>query len=81
MMIYPNPATDYTNLTINAAEEGIFNLMIVDMAGKSIQTKKLELTAGENTVNLDLSSITNGVYMVSLNKGSLIINKKLIVNN
>ena len=80
-MIYPNPATDYTNLTINAAEEGIFNLMIVDMAGKSIQTKKLELTAGENTVNLDLSSITNGVYMVSLNKVSLIINKKLIINN
>ena len=57
MTIYPNPATDRLNVTLNqAAEIVIYNIM-----GQVVASK--DGKAGENTI--ELSNLSNGVYFVN----------------
>ena len=57
LSLYPNPATDHMNITLNQDEEvTIFNLM-----GQVVNSFKGH--AGIN--NVDLSSLTSGVYFIS----------------
>ena len=57
MTIYPNPAKDRLNVTLNqAAEIVVYNIM-----GQVVATK--DGKAGENTI--ELSNLSNGVYFVN----------------
>jgi plastocyanin len=61
--VYPNPATSVLN--INAGQIG--ELIVSDVLGKSIkQVNTNELTSNNNTYQLDVSDLQNGIYIISL---------------
>jgi PKD repeat protein len=75
--IYPNPATD--NLSIDLSKTGLkeFSVSLMDMSGK--------LLLQENVVNntkheLDLSSLSNGLYQLVINSGEGILVTKIAKN-
>jgi len=59
--VYPNPFTDVT--TVSFSEAGNYNLVVVDLTGKVVLTT---VNAGANKVNLDLSALNNGVYILKI---------------
>ncbi|GBL36104.1 hypothetical protein EMGBS15_16990 [Filimonas sp.] len=64
--IYPNPVTDVLNMDVFASEAGTTLMKITDMSGrlvKQVQAKKVE---GMNTLTIDLSDLSAGVYTVQL---------------
>ena len=73
--IYPNPATD--NLLINIASNvpESMQITIFDQLGRIIRTSNLNYD-GNSTINLDVSALQNGVYMVSVQN----INSRFVKN-
>ena len=66
MVVMPNPATTYAQVQFVAPESGNALLRITDMSGRVVYMSQQTCVAGTNSVNVDLSEIASGLYMVSL---------------
>ena len=75
--IYPNPANDYTYLSINGIN-GTVSMQILDINGKLIQSEQFHVT--NNTVKqIKISSFAKGMYFIQLQSNNITQTHKLIV--
>jgi len=82
VVIYPNPVVDMFNMEINVPQNSNLEMSMVNLNGSVIFTKQIELTAGSNVITENISSLSNGVYLVRFYNtltNELIV-KKLIKN-
>lgn len=82
IVIYPNPVMDMFNIEINVPQISNMEMSLVNLNGSVIFTKQIELKSGSNVVTENISSLSNGVYLVrlfNLSNNELIV-KKLIKN-
>ncbi|TAE64034.1 MAG: T9SS C-terminal target domain-containing protein [Flavobacteriia bacterium] len=82
VVIYPNPVMDMFNMEINVPQNSNMEMSMVNLNGSVIFTKQIELTAGSNVITENISSLSNGVYLVrlfNLSNNEVIV-KKLIKN-
>ena len=75
--LYPNPSNDLINISFNAAFQGNFNLEIRDLSGRLISTMQLK----DNMTSVDLSSLSNGTYFLTVSDGVSVLTKKVVVTN
>lgn len=61
---YPNPAKDKFILSINATTSSQGELALIDMSGKTLSIKEVNLTSGSNTYEWDISRLPQGVYFL-----------------
>lgn len=66
---YPNPATSYTNLTIDLDKAQTIYITLNDAAGKEVQNLHLEGNAGFNITRLNLSKLASGNYIINVKIG------------
>lgn len=69
---YPNPASSLLTVRFNAYS-GTVRLTLNDVMGTQVLARDIQTTLGENTVQLDLTSLASGVYMVSLKSENSIV--------
>lgn len=70
MTLFPNPTSGNVSLRINALQDDRnSNLRVSNMIGETIYTSAISLTTGMNLMQLELSSLTNGVYFVEVISG------------
>ena len=62
----PNPAHSQVVLSTNAPQDGDYALSILDLTGKVVVLKNLNLFKGENTESLDISKLPKGMYLVRM---------------
>ncbi len=63
LMVYPNPASD--NATISfAAAKGTEHIDLYDVQGKFLQ--EIKLSNGQTNYTISTTSLTNGIYILSL---------------
>lgn len=76
--IYPNPAATNCTVEFNLRNEETVSIQIVDLSGK-ILVRKEEVKAfnGSNKVDLDVSSLATGSYLVRLTNGEFSVSEKL----
>jgi len=70
--VYPNPVKDV--LTVNLGDINIDEISLLNTAGQVVLNKKINA----KTYNLDMSSITSGVYFLKINTGNEIITQKVV---
>lgn len=70
--IYPNPIFD--KITLNIANDEVVNISIYDLLGKMV--KQAELTY--SSPDLNVSSLSNGIYIAKLQSGNISKSIKLI---
>ena len=77
LVIYPNPAQDYFNISVEDQNIKPGSIRIIDHAGKVV----FEDSYSQNFNKIELpDSLYSGLYIVELISGSLIINsQKLII--
>ncbi|MBI5538527.1 MAG: T9SS type A sorting domain-containing protein [Bacteroidia bacterium] len=75
--VYPNPFIDNVNLKVNALESSISNITLTDITGKVYENKEVELTQGENIINVPVNC-PKGLYLLSLIMENKIIKYKII---
>lgn len=61
--LYPNPAVNFISITQTPAS-ALQEIKILDLTGSIIQTRSVR--KGENTIRIDVSDYTPGVYLISL---------------
>lgn len=80
MAIYPNPTSEtvYIRLTGNAA--GMWNLSLTDAAGREVrQSRQQAGQQAENTLNLDVTGLAPGLYMLKVTQNGLALTRPVIV--
>lgn len=77
--VYPNPAPGYTNLLFSTPAGGEATIGVYDAAGRSVRTIAVVMTAGANTIRVDLSGLASGVYLLSLREKETTITRAVKV--
>ena len=70
--IYPNPVSSFLKVELYAVIGELIDLEILDLQGRTVVSKKgIATNNGKNTVQLDVQTITSGIYIIKtiLNKG------------
>jgi hypothetical protein len=80
MVLYPNPATDFAQLEINLVNSGNYSVEIFDMLGQVTFNQSYSALSGKNIINVPVSDLKAGVYMVKVNVGGSVLNSRLVVN-
>jgi len=79
--LYPNPATNYTTIKIELKGPLDYIVELVDMNGSTIRVMGgNQGRAGENTLNLDLTGVASGTYLVRVRGEGLLSYGKLVVS-
>jgi len=73
LSLFPNPASDYVNM---ASSEKFTTIIITDLSGRLI--KSINVTSRDN-VQIDVSHLDTGVYLISLYKKEELINRNKVV--
>jgi hypothetical protein len=75
--LYPNPASQFINISLNNTSEIIDNVIIYDVLGKIIKEVK---SISSNSATIDTSSLSKGVYLLEITtENGLKQNKKLVI--
>jgi alpha-tubulin suppressor-like RCC1 family protein len=77
--VYPNPAHDKLTLSIDAKESAAYNVQLLDLAGRVIQSSVAEAISGINVYEMDLSSLAKGVYMLTVQSANENWKTKVVV--
>jgi hypothetical protein len=81
--VYPNPATSEFNIDIDASKVGSVQMSIYSINGIMVlNSKSINLEEGRNTINENISNLSNGIYIVKLvdSSNNEVMVKKLIKN-
>ena len=79
--ISPNPIESNSIVSINTPVEMMLDLQIVNtLGGIEMNLRNTKLKQGSNEIEIDFSSLANGVYNIMLVKDRIITNRTIIIN-
>lgn len=76
----PNPAAGRVQLHFREQVTGPVQVIISSTTGQQLLTQSFS-TAGDNVLDLDLSKLGNGTYLVNIHTAAFSASKKVIVSN
>ncbi len=79
MSIYPNPASQSTQLEVNLKNSSKYVIDMFDMLGKSVYSQQFNGSAGKNVFNIPLNGLKAGMYLVKVNVNGSVLTSRLIV--
>lgn len=68
--LWPNPASDNVELSLNAETAGVGRIQIFDSIGKLVYDNKLDIISGVNRLQLNIQTWPSGMYHVLLSTGA-----------
>ncbi len=77
--IYPNPAKDLINVAFDASN-GDYKITVTDMLGRTVINKSYEGLFGNQNIELPVSQLNAGHYIMNINDGNASYSTKFIVN-
>jgi hypothetical protein len=75
VMLYPNPASNELNLTVNMLRSDKVVCQVIDAAGKLVRQETKQLSSGSSSWSIDISRLAPGAYYFNL-QGS-VVNQQL----
>lgn len=67
--VYPNPAKDQVNISINSATETNATITITDVTGKTVAAIDQTLATGSNKITVALNGFAKGTYVIKMVSG------------
>jgi hypothetical protein len=78
MSVSPNPASTAIRIALNAISMEIKEIQLIDLSGK----KHLQISnVNSQEIDLDVSSLTNGIYFISIKTENALLTQKVIVSH
>ncbi len=78
-IVYPNPASDNAILAIDLKDNSSVDITVLNTIGQTVKANKAQGQVGENNINIDLSGLSSGIYMVNIKVGNASSTKKIVV--
>ena len=80
VIVSPNPATTYINISMVAAEDVLSEIKLIDPLGRVIRTQQQRISKGYNSfVISNLDGLGRGVYNVQIKMDNEVINEKIVI--
>jgi len=77
---YPNPFNPSTTIEFSLPEKGLVSLKIYNVLGQEVaQVLNKDLAAGSYSVDFDASQLSSGMYIYSIQSGSVEVSKKMML--
>jgi hypothetical protein len=77
--VYPNPTSSKATVSFTSENSAAYHLVLLDAASREIMVKDGKTVQGVNAIDLDMSSVAKGVYMIALQQGENRSQQRLIV--
>ena len=82
LVVAPNPVNNTALIMLPAIEEEQLNsIAVLDLAGRVVMNEQRFMSKGENQVELNLSGLPNGMYIVRVENNQAILSRKIIVSH
>ncbi len=79
LTVFPNPSRDVLNVAFQTEATGQGQLMVMDLSGKLIDTREVQLDGAQQRVQFDVNSYAPGSYFVTLVTEEERLTQKFIV--
>lgn len=66
ILVYPNPSTTALSIIVKTSSSDDEKLLLLDVSGRIMAEKKMSLSAGTNSFNIDISNIAAGTYLLKV---------------
>ena len=77
LMVFPNPAQEFATLKINDQNANNGQIEITNSLGEIVYAKSIDVIG--SSINIDLSTLSNGIYNISYKNSGVTLYKKLQV--
>jgi hypothetical protein len=77
--IYPNPASDFANLSLNMESAGDVSISLLNAIGQEVFYSKDTYKSGVHSVKIDLTGLEAGVYFYTVSSENFSNTKRLVV--
>ncbi|NVK27536.1 MAG: T9SS type A sorting domain-containing protein [Flavobacteriia bacterium] len=80
-VLFPNPADRSAELSFEATESGMVNVTVLDINGRAVNTITKDITAGAQSIQLNVADLPAGVYMVKVQQNENVSTLRLNVTH
>ena len=82
LSLFPDPAHDLLNLNINTSTGGTgWKITACNILGQTVLEREVELQAGSNKISIDISALSSGVHILSLQNGKTVVTRRFVKVN
>jgi hypothetical protein len=64
--VHPNPATNTITVSVHSAIDNSLAVEVTDITGKTLLAQTSTVTAGGNSIGLNVSELAPGIYMIKV---------------
>jgi hypothetical protein len=80
-IVYPNPTTDFVELSYNLNTTENVSVKIIDITGSVVyQNFEGKIPAGKRTARIDVSDFASGIYSIQLQINNKTVTRKIVIN-
>lgn len=77
--VFPNPMYEEVNLKFESNETFSAQVVVYDLMGRQMLTKRVEVFNGSNQVRLDVNNLSNGIYLLQVRNNSGVLFTEKVV--
>ncbi len=81
LQVAPNPTHGKAQILLSAVFEDNIIVKIIDMTGKVIERRNVQILQGENNLDLNAENLANGMYLLQLIRGEKMMTQRFIVQH
>lgn len=78
-VVYPNPNNGYFTVDYTAEKAGDITVHVFSPSGQMVFSEKHTTTSGNNRLNIDLSKLSKGMYLVNVTSGSGTMSSRVMI--
>jgi len=79
--VYPNPTTSNTIVQMALTQNQEIEFILYNIMGEVVYDKKVSEQAGTINQEIDMASLSNGVYLLKVNEDNKYLTQKIIKQN
>ncbi len=79
LKIFPNPAKEEVNISINSSTGDMAFISIYDLSGREMVDQSCQLKEGKNQLSFQTASWTRGLYMIIVKTGGEMFTERLLL--
>jgi uncharacterized lipoprotein YddW (UPF0748 family) len=78
--VSPNPVREHATISYKLKKSGQVRLSLFDINGREqLVLKNVSQTIGDYTFDMEVTSLTNGIYFLRLNTEGVVVSRKIVV--
>ncbi len=77
--VYPNPAQGHVTVSVDLIQSSKVQIDVMNTLGQLVKSSKADGQTGANSIDIDVNSLTSGIYLLQIKVGNSHTTKKLII--